>query len=156
MFVVLAEWDYQNQSIDSTTPFPTKKEADSSNHRLNNHISPKQTQVRFIFLFVLIERVKLTIRDLSCNKLGHSSPGGDLSDEEICTRTSTISAGPLGLESLCIAGSHMEFSQQPPHHTRSRSGSCTSRRSQFRLVFLSMIAEPVNKLLAIYFYLFIF
>lgn len=64
---------------------------------------------------------------------GHSSPGGDLSDEDICGGFSTNGgSGNLGFESLCISGGHMEFpqaqQQQQHHYTRSRSGSWTSRR----------------------------
>lgn len=70
---------------------------------------------------------------------GHASPGGDLSDEELCaagistTTATNNNTGPPGLESLCITGGHMEFPQSYQQQcARSRSGSCASRRSQFR------------------------
>lgn len=82
---------------------------------------------------------------------GHSSPGGDLSDEELCSGIAMLDGGssatPIGsgigpheFEPLCIPPSsgHMEFAQPPQQQqqcARSRSGSCASRRSQFRYFF---------------------
>uniref|UniRef100_A0A182TCH6 Uncharacterized protein n=1 Tax=Anopheles maculatus TaxID=74869 RepID=A0A182TCH6_9DIPT len=69
----------------------------------------------------------------------HGSPGGDLSDEELYPANGNGGLGPhaaAGLESICVPGGHMEFAvsqqQQQQPCARSRSGSCTSRRSQFR------------------------
>ncbi|XP_055643716.1 FERM, ARHGEF and pleckstrin domain-containing protein 1 isoform X4 [Toxorhynchites rutilus septentrionalis] len=75
----------------------------------------------------------------------HGSPGGDLSDEELCPNGpgnglihgGGPTAAPPELEPLCLSGGHMEFAipaqqQQQQPCARSRSGSCTSRRSQFR------------------------
>ncbi|XP_039435694.1 FERM, ARHGEF and pleckstrin domain-containing protein 1 isoform X2 [Culex pipiens pallens] len=81
----------------------------------------------------------------------HGSPGGDLSDEELCPNGGDFvvlgnggGPAPPGLESLCLTGGHMEFAVSPQQQqqqqqqscgngaARSRSGSCTSRRSQFR------------------------
>lgn len=86
---------------------------------------------------------------------GHSSPGGDLSDEELCSGLANLPGGsgmlgggggtatPLGsgygqteFEPLTFAPGTavVDFaqSQQPPPTARSRSGSCASRRSQYR------------------------
>ncbi|XP_052848773.1 FERM, ARHGEF and pleckstrin domain-containing protein 1 isoform X4 [Drosophila gunungcola] len=85
----------------------------------------------------------------------HSSPGGDLSDEELCSGLANLPGGsgmlgngggtatPLGsgygpneFEPLAFApgSAVVDFAQpqQPPPTARSRSGSCASRRSQFR------------------------
>ncbi|XP_026841258.1 FERM, ARHGEF and pleckstrin domain-containing protein 1 isoform X3 [Drosophila persimilis] len=92
----------------------------------------------------------------------HSSPGGDLSDEELCSGIANLAGGsggmlgggsstPLGsgygpneFEPLAFTtgSAIVDFAQpqqQPPSATatatatqRSRSGSCASRRSQFR------------------------
>lgn len=60
----------------------------------------------------------------------HSSPGGDLSDEDFCSNN-----GTHGFESLCISNNHMEFpqanqqqQQQQQQYARNRSGSWTFRR----------------------------
>lgn len=82
---------------------------------------------------------------------GHSSPGGDLSDEELCSGIANLSGGsgmlggtttPLGsgygpneFEPLAFTtgSAIVDFAQpQQPTAARSRSGSCASRRSQFR------------------------
>nr|XP_032289686.1 FERM, ARHGEF and pleckstrin domain-containing protein 1 isoform X5 [Drosophila virilis] len=82
----------------------------------------------------------------------HSSPGGDLSDEELCSGIANLSGGsgmlggtstPLGsgygpneFEPLAFTtgSAIVDFTQpqQQPATARSRSGSCASRRSQFR------------------------
>lgn len=79
----------------------------------------------------------------------HGSPGGDLSDEDLCPNgplggpNGYILGGgppsggppPAGFEPLGVPGGHLEFTippQQQQPCARSRSGSCTSRRSQFR------------------------
>ncbi|XP_062717284.1 FERM, ARHGEF and pleckstrin domain-containing protein 1-like isoform X5 [Aedes albopictus] len=79
----------------------------------------------------------------------HGSPGGDLSDEDLCPNgplggpNGYILGGgppsggppPAGFEPLGVPGGHLEFAippQQQQPCARSRSGSCTSRRSQFR------------------------
>lgn len=62
-----------------------------------------------------------------CDNLltGHSSPGGDLSDEDFLSNN-----GTHGFESLCISNNHMEFAQanQQQQYARNRSGSWTFRR----------------------------
>lgn len=60
--------------------------------------------------------------------IGHSSPGGDLSDEDFCSNN-----GTHGFESLCISNNHMEFTQanQQQQYARNRSGSWTFRRYAF-------------------------
>ncbi|XP_060651062.1 FERM, ARHGEF and pleckstrin domain-containing protein 1 isoform X5 [Drosophila nasuta] len=81
----------------------------------------------------------------------HSSPGGDLSDEELCSGIANLSGGsgmlggtatPLGsgygpneFEPLgfTTGSAIVDFAQpQQPTAARSRSGSCASKRSQFR------------------------
>lgn len=61
---------------------------------------------------------------------GYISPGGDISDEDICGGIST-SSGPPGFDYISGGGSQ----PSTPHQqqcARSRSGSCASRRSQYR------------------------
>ncbi|XP_067644268.1 FERM, ARHGEF and pleckstrin domain-containing protein 1 isoform X3 [Eurosta solidaginis] len=78
----------------------------------------------------------------------HSSPGGDLSDEELCSGIANIGGGtatPLGsgygpneFESLCLTSGSgiVDFTQSQQQsatqqYARPRSGSCASRRSQY-------------------------
>lgn len=98
-------------------------------------ISSKSTFSFYLFVmdYVLIECylfAVLIVHFYFYLLIGHSSPGGDLSDEDICTGFSAGNSRSYGLESLRITSGHMEF---PPIHShnqraRSRSGSCTSRR----------------------------
>lgn len=68
--------------------------------------------------------------------VGHSSPGGNLSDEEQCVVDLAANHHHHGrricstheFESICLSSS----SNPPTTATRPRSGSCASRRSQFR------------------------
>lgn len=92
-----------------------------------------------------------TISNCDIENSGHSSPGGDLSDEELCSGIANLSGGsgmlggtttPLGsgygpneFEPLTFTtgSAIVDFAQpQQPTAARSRSGSCASRRSQFR------------------------
>lgn len=141
-----AAWDYRNQCNDSMTPSLTKKAADTLDRRRDNPTDHMRSQVSFhrIQNYFMISNI--------FSQIGHSSPGGDLSDEELCSGIANLSGGsgmlggtstPLGsgygpneFEPLAFTTSSaiVDFTQpqQQPATARSRSGSCASRRSQFR------------------------
>lgn len=144
-----AAWDYRNQCTDSMTPSLTKRAADTLDRRQDNPTDRKHSQVKF---FTQILELEVDFNNIFCC-LGHSSPGGDLSDEELCLGIANLGGTitPLGsgcaggpsneCESLCFpSGSAvMDFTPTQQHSAsntptaaRPRSGSCTSKRSQFR------------------------
>lgn len=161
-----ADWDYRNQCTDSMTPSQTRKGVDSLDRQQDNRTDPTRSHVSSVISLKLIAlKTKITrkwfnVETEMLNKAimvgllwisGHSSPGGDLSDEELCSGIAMLDGGssatPIGsgigpheFEPLCIPPSsgHMEFAQPPQQQqqcARSRSGSCASRRSQFRYFF---------------------
>lgn len=125
------------------TPSLTKRGAGTLERRHDNPTDHIRSQVSFFDWLVWNSCKSIEILD-------HSSPGGDLSDEELCTGIANLGGRttPIGapshdfIEPLCFStGSNvMEFAQshcqQQQQFTRSRSGSCTSRRSQCRWVLL--------------------
>lgn len=62
---------------------------------------------------------------------GYISPGGDLSDEDICGGIST-SSGPPGFDYISSGNGSQPSTPHQQQCARSRSGSCASRRSQYR------------------------
>lgn len=140
-----ADWDYRNQCTASTTLSLTKKAADTLDRRQDNPTDHTRSQVNNIVFFFVVQYQFICIHDVH---LGHSSPGGDLSDEELCSGIANIAGGtatPLGsgygpneFEPLCLSSGSgiVEFAQPQQsatqQYTRPRSGSCASRRSQFR------------------------
>lgn len=133
--------DYQNRCSDSTTPSLTKRGAGTLERRHDNPTDHIRSQVNSFYL--LKNKSNFVFKYFVVD---HSSPGGDLSDEELCTGIANLGGRttPIGapshefIEPICFApGSNfMEFPQshcqQQQQFARSRSGSCTSRRSQCR------------------------
>lgn len=143
----IAAWDYRNQCSDSMTPSLTKKVADTLDRRRDNPTDHMRSQVSVVMHTIIIILMIYPI----LFGTGHSSPGGDLSDEELCSGIANLSGGsgmlggtttPLGsgygpneFEPLAFTtgSAIVDFAQpQQPTAARSRSGSCASRRSQFR------------------------
>lgn len=134
-----AGWDYRNHCSDSMTPSLMKKGADTLDRRQDNPTTCDRllrTQVSPPVLYQIDPRIFN-----ACCAVGHSSPGGNLSDEEHCSGLANHGrrfCGAHEFESICLSsGSNIlqqHSSSNTPTAARPRSGSCASRRSQFRWV----------------------